>query len=346
MTEQHSETTLTATAPSPSYITPSDVVTVIHSSPTPTKPGGLYYFAVDDGVTHWLDEKAPPTGARLVTSSTVVIVSPMPTSQLPSSASGPIPTFWTLTLTNFYTEVDAVTVSSNPTDSIKASTKTYSRLGLGGWNSSTTTSQQNLQSADLGSSVAYGTTKTVFANSTQSVRTNENSSASRLQRRQVGALVIATIEGQVVSWTNEYQGEHEATLVSSAIVTSKTFQSALTVPGSRFKVADSHSIYKCLPPSAAPISSVPQNTGELSQAASSVLQTPIISSSVMGSIIQTDVFASTTETLVPVYSNPTPSLAQTTQASLNASTTHPGFPTTTSSCPGIDRFTVDVSDQI
>ncbi|KAI4164202.1 MAG: hypothetical protein LQ342_002166 [Letrouitia transgressa] len=268
----------------------------------------------------------------------------MPTSQLPSSASGPIPTFWTLTLTNFYTEVDAVTVSSNPTDSIKASTKTYSRLGLGGWNSSTTTSQQNLQSADLGSSVAYGTTKTVFANSTQSVRTNENSSASRLQRRQVGALVIATIEGQVVSWTNEYQGEHEATLVSSAIVTSKTFQSALTVPGSRFKVADSHSIYKCLPPSAAPISSVPQNTGELSQAASSVLQTPIISSSVMGSIIQTDVFASTTETLVPVYSNPTPSLAQTTQASLNASTTHPGFPTTTSSCPGIDRFTVDFDD--
>lgn len=297
-------------------------------------------------MTHWLDGKAPPTRNKLVTSSTVVTISPIPTSRISSSASGPISTFSTLILTNFYTEVDTLTVSSNPADSIKASTKAYSRLGLGGWNSSTTTLQQNLQSADSDSSVVYGTTKTVFANSTQFVRTNENSSVSQLQRRQVGALVVATIEGQVVSWTNEYQGEHEVTSVSSAIVTSETYPSALTVHGSRFKVADSHSRYKCLPPSAATISRVPQDTGELSQAASSVPPPLQASSGVLGPTIQTDVSASTTKTLVPVYSNLTASLAQPTPTSSNASATHPSFPTATSSCPGADRFTVDVSHKI
>ncbi|KAL9608720.1 MAG: hypothetical protein Q9167_006468 [Letrouitia subvulpina] len=229
--QQHSETTSTTTAPSISDLTLTEVATVVHSSSIPIKPEGPFYFAEDNGVTHWLDGKTPPAGARLVTSSTVVIISPIPTSQLPSSENGPISTFSTSTLTNSYTEVNTATVLLNPTDSIKTSTKAYSRLGPSGWNSSTSTSQQNSQSADQGRSVAYGITKTVFANSTQFVGIDESISASRLQRRQVGALVVATIEGQVVSWTNEYQGEHE-TSISSLVVAFKTFQGALTVPGS------------------------------------------------------------------------------------------------------------------
>lgn len=44
--------------------------------------------------------------------------------------------------------------------------------------------------------------------------------SSYIAPRQVGSIVVATIEGQVVSWTNSYDGDVTATATSESVPTS------------------------------------------------------------------------------------------------------------------------------
>ncbi|PGH18642.1 hypothetical protein AJ80_04389 [Polytolypa hystricis UAMH7299] len=88
----------------------------------------------------------------------------------------------------------------NPTTSTTSSTEAvlpFVKLGPGGWNMTAPSSSTQEGQHDLAPTPTMSATLTV-----QSIRTDK-----LLNKRQVGAIVVATINGQVVSWTNEYSGE-------------------------------------------------------------------------------------------------------------------------------------------
>ncbi|MCJ1466801.1 hypothetical protein MMC07_005421 [Pseudocyphellaria aurata] len=79
--------------------TSTDYITLIHVVTTIPKlvasagaEKGPYYFTADNGTTVWLDDKSPPAGIPLSTSTAVVTIQPIPPSSRLSSGGSPDPT--------------------------------------------------------------------------------------------------------------------------------------------------------------------------------------------------------------------------------------------------------------
>ena len=182
---------------------------------------------VHDGSTLWLNGKTPTAGAQLVTTSTVVTLQPVPDAQTSSLVDKPSTSTVTLSSTSFYTEVgtEILTLASVP--SIESPTRIYSPLNSKGWNVSSTTLQtlpSPTKTATRGT-VLYAGLSTGSKLPTLSTDSSLGRNPKKLWPRQLGAVVTATIEGQIVTWINSYSGEHQIVPATTSKVSLQTSKS-------------------------------------------------------------------------------------------------------------------------
>lgn len=234
------DTSTDITATLTDYITLVHVVTNVSIISTPTvAEKGPYYFTTDNGTTVWLGGQTPPAGVPLSTSTAVVTIQPVPPSSQNSSGGSPETTVYSTvfltTISKVYetetitktapavTTSSAVTISSfspvlpsntAPLSLIATrSSKSFPGLGLSGWNATFRIREKLVGSANepakllsqqtgVQNNIATrpGTASLLAAPSYSSNATNH------IRARQLGSIVVATIEGVVVSWTNNYDG--------------------------------------------------------------------------------------------------------------------------------------------
>ncbi|KAL9052148.1 MAG: hypothetical protein Q9206_004421 [Seirophora lacunosa] len=184
--------------------------------PLPGKPhatqSGHYYYAVDEGTTIWLGSRTPTSGATLATNTMVVTVQPQPehtggsivvtTSQSSSALEDETSTSYTTFLsTSFHTSYLTKDLVLEPGTTSRPSVKLTPYPGSHGWNSTLSIAQETEGSSPVSASASSPTwPASGIAASTPSY------AIKRHHPRQVGAVVSATINGVVVSWTNAYDG--------------------------------------------------------------------------------------------------------------------------------------------
>lgn len=189
---------------------------------------GPYYFSKHDGTLVWLDGKTPPASASFVTSTAVVTLQPVPSGPHALAEESAVITTEGSAVSTSYSTVSLQRVSTvfrtrrvTATVHIPAvPVKVFSSLGSSGWNTTFTTQQKGDQNKIVG-----GTPKPIVGQSgaiekgdnkpkptiTRPVSACSSNATEHLQARQVGALVVATIDGELVSWTNTYDGEPTST---------------------------------------------------------------------------------------------------------------------------------------
>lgn len=183
--------------------------------------GEPYYFTEHDGTTAWLSAKAPSATQGFFTGTTTVLVAPVPTEGSKHTTSTET-ALLTLTTTKHLTKTVVEAQKTDPT-----SIRSFKGLGASGWNATSTTFQtvkvwptgsgvivsgNQLYQTGVPSSVVQllpsGYTKVASAPSATVPWKNV--------KRQVGSIVVATINGVVVSWTNAYDGGALATPVAGS----------------------------------------------------------------------------------------------------------------------------------
>ncbi|KAI4272691.1 MAG: hypothetical protein LQ337_005125 [Flavoplaca oasis] len=297
----------TATVSSTSYLTSTKIVAVDHQSDAESaQPSSLtdgpYSFAEENGSTVWLGGKTPASGAALVTNTLVVTLQPQPSStetiSLTTSSGTTVTaeddttTSWTtLSSTSFYTHY-LTNVVSTP--------KLSAYLGNNGWNATATTLHAL-------SSSGHETAPTSIA-------------ARRVHPRQVGALVTATINGVVVTWTNVWAGDPVKT-ESSALSTIQSYMN---------RALEVHAVRAIECPLTTSLNG--RGEGDLTDLWYVAPEPPVVPSYTWNA--NPEIAVSTTMLSV----EPTPTFA-------NASQTSPGISTPESTC-GADtgRFTIDFDD--
>ncbi|KAL8668058.1 MAG: hypothetical protein Q9202_000036 [Teloschistes flavicans] len=208
----------TATLSLTSFQTDPNVV----SAPNVQEPGypqdSSFSFAIVDGTTTWLGGKTPYPSAGFVTNTRVVTIVPQPvTTPSPTAVTSiedalasdgqTTTSYTTISSTSIYTHHLTAAPSLQPALPSSPLPNLSPYLGHKGWNTTLTTLQRlRGEAAPTDSSNAWPTYTATWATSVKS-----DSIASlytnRKQARQVGAIVTATIDGVVVSWTNSYAGE-------------------------------------------------------------------------------------------------------------------------------------------
>ncbi|KAI4225107.1 MAG: hypothetical protein L6R36_004164 [Xanthoria steineri] len=211
----------TATLSSTSYLTSTKIVTVDHhpasesAQSNPALNGGPYSFAEEYGSTVWLGGKTPTSGAALVVNTLVVTLQPQPSST--ETVSFTTSSATTLTsedqTTTSWTTLSSTSFYTHYLTNLLPATKVSAYPGKSGWNA-TVTNSPALPTAPS----AWHVTASASAN------------LKRVHPRQVGALVTATINGVVVTWTNVWAGEPQATK-TSAISTSERPSPPPIAPG-------------------------------------------------------------------------------------------------------------------
>ncbi len=200
------ETSLDPTATSTSFETITDVVSLITAMATPVKTDqGPYSFAEHSGTTIWLGSKTPPTSESIVYMTKAITVEPV----LSSAAAPTTTSFSTLSLTTVTSETFTETVTESSSSPV-ASAKPFTGVATYGWNSTLTT----LLKVQVGAKGSGRVQPTGFVPEspvgTEHGRPSPYAtgrSSESLAARQVGSIVVATIEGIVVSWTNSYDGQ-------------------------------------------------------------------------------------------------------------------------------------------
>ena len=184
---------------------------------------GSYYFSEHDGTLVWLDGKTPPAGGSYRTSTAFVTVQPVPTdfplsaeenAQSTAEGTAVSTSYSTISLfsvsTVFQTKVVTSTLSA-PSAPVKA----FVKLGSSGWNTSFTSTLEGDENK-----IASSTAKTILGqtggtencdtdlgtSTTYPAPTSSANVTRQLEARQLGALVVATIDGVLVSWINTFDG--------------------------------------------------------------------------------------------------------------------------------------------
>lgn len=177
-------------------------------------PAGYYYYADNDGTTIWLGNQTPSSGV-FVTSTAVITVHPQPsittetttiitTSQTILSAEDATSTsFTTLSTTSFstYYHTKEVTIQSAQTPVPSAGLSSY--LGSYGWN----VTLSKVQKLETFTPVILPSDVSAHGHGFGKAASTASYAIKRYHPRQIGAVVSATINGVVVSWTNSYGGE-------------------------------------------------------------------------------------------------------------------------------------------
>ncbi|MCJ1416726.1 hypothetical protein MMC32_003064 [Xylographa parallela] len=197
----------------------SDSSTVQASSPTPTSPAsGLYSFIVVNGITSWLDGFTPPATDSFVIATATVVIEPVPTSQSLSSIMQPqslvpVTSIETIQVTSIYTADLAETlIESASATSVSAAAGSFHGIGTHGWNATTLTRITHVKHGSGTAHLPYATgASSGFARhpvvSFSGSALIPSSWPTQNEKRQVGSIVTATIDGVVVSWTNYWDGD-------------------------------------------------------------------------------------------------------------------------------------------
>lgn len=238
---------VTTTLSSTNFLTNTKVVTVA-DAPVPASSqlnafqDGNYYFAEDSGTTTWLSGKTPTSGAVLVTNTLIVTVQPQPmteTSTIVAASSSEDRTttsVMTISSTSFYTYYLTKAFSIQSASTPVASARLLPYLGSYGWNATLSTVQRlESQATVLQSSDDYVASDAVWPNPSP-VSAAAFYAGKRYHPRQIGAIVTATINGVVVSWTNSCGGE---TTVSNSVTSIET-SSAKTAATRMSTIYDQH----------------------------------------------------------------------------------------------------------
>ncbi|KAL8932609.1 MAG: hypothetical protein Q9211_006222 [Gyalolechia sp. 1 TL-2023] len=303
--------------------------------PLPSHDGN-FYFVENNGETTWLGGKTPTSGAAPITSTLVVTVKPRPITETSaiaatSTSGGDATTtsVTTISSTSFYTHylTKSLTLQTAPT--ADPSSSLPSHRGSYGWNATLARVHRPKGEAPIiGSTAAYPVHHATWL--------------KRHHPRQIGAVVTATINGVVVSWTNSYGGEPQTTSSVTSIETSSANQAATT--------SETVSSEALTPPSYSWDSSpVPPTTStvQLGSNASPLPSTPAVptSTGVVAAILQQSSLSHANEAspaqISTQTSSSTVSVVESTPPFSNATQTS----ATSASC-GVDtgRFTINFDD--
>ena len=229
-----------------SSIVSTQTISVVHV--TPPTGDGIYSFTVDNDTTSWFGGQTPPITASLVTSTAFITLQPeiSPVSTVSQGQSAKSTSYLTLLSTVFMaspsppvSELASAQITSSSdlfiTTTIgvtvietlahtsryvpSASAGLYVEQARNGWNATMTTLHKfkgpikpSLSIADKATSL-HGTSypKETCTGKSARLRKARNGRSRLLKPRQVGDLVVDTIDGHVVSWTNEYNGQTSST---------------------------------------------------------------------------------------------------------------------------------------
>ena len=233
-----------------SSIVSTQTISVVHVTSS-AAGDGIYSFTVDNDTTSWFGGQMPPSTASLISSTAFITLEPVVTPVSVLTVSPSQTAYSTSYLTLFSTVVTAnpsvpvfELVAAQTTSCASLSTKTTSidvtvtetlahsskyrpsaSAGLyfgqarKGWNATMTTLLRSQGPTNLSLSVAEkGTALQGTANPKGTSTSNSaplpktrNGRSRLLKPRQVGRIVVVTIDGHVVSWTNEYDGQTPST---------------------------------------------------------------------------------------------------------------------------------------
>ncbi len=230
-----------------SSVISTQTISVVHV--TPLTGDGTYSFTVDNDTTSWFGGQTPPATASLITSTAFITLEPVitPVSTVSQAQSADSTSYLTL-LSTVVTANPSPPVSelasAQPTSSLDLPTTTttigvtvietlahsstyvpsasaglYFEKARGGWNATMTTLHKSkgpiipsLSVADKATSL-HGTSypkETCTENSARLLKARKGRSRL-LKPRQLGDIVVDTINGHVVSWTNEFDGQTPST---------------------------------------------------------------------------------------------------------------------------------------
>ena len=220
--EASTEPTATLT----NFQTQTDVVSIVTAPVASVEANqGPYSFAELSGRTTSLGGKKPPASEPVVVLTKAITVLPVPTSAYISPPESSLTaSYSTLSTTSTTFKVFTETRTESSSTSLAAA-KPFTGVATYGWNSTLTT----LLTVATGAKQSGGTYPTGHPHSnTGHSKPPKGSDYSwprpqmtgtvpgSLAERQVGAVVVATIEGQVVSWTNSYGGQRRVSTPRSA----------------------------------------------------------------------------------------------------------------------------------
>lgn len=228
------------TATLTSYVTLTEFVSVVHVTSTTSvsteastlnsphrnqkevdASKGAFFFFKHDGTLEWLDGKTPPAGRTLLTSAAFITVQPVPTG-FDLSAEGSVassPKGTKISTTYSTVEVQSTIYQTKVTTSTlstpSASLKEFAGLGSTGWNTSFTSPPTIVENkvAVITAKPILGQTGVIEKGIAESPKSSSLpnpvyavKAEDHLQARQLGALVVATIDGAIVSWINTFDG--------------------------------------------------------------------------------------------------------------------------------------------
>ncbi|MCJ1312133.1 hypothetical protein MMC25_005807 [Agyrium rufum] len=160
--------------------------------PVSTSDQGPYFFSVISSSTVWAGGRTPPISISQILSTSTVLVSPVPFISFSVSATTTV-----LPLTITITETETHTVTETLPGASHKPVKTFTHH----WHNHTlyvaSTSQGSASRSPIG---------TVTQPKDKPTPSNLASHKMHIRARQLGVVVTATINGVVVSWTNEYGG--------------------------------------------------------------------------------------------------------------------------------------------
>lgn len=230
-----------------SYVTVTKFVKIVPAIPTASEPGqaptltasdqeptdiaaekGPYYVSEHDGTLEWLDGKTPPATGSFLTSTTFITVQPIPSSLPVPAGENAVSTAEGSIVSTTYSTVSLYRVSTVYQTKVVTSTirlpavpvKAFVSPGSGGWNTSFTPLLKGNESGFLSGNLKPTVDQTGVIETgdnkpeisvTRPVLPYPTNVTEQLEARQVGATVVATIDGVLVSWINSYDGKPTST---------------------------------------------------------------------------------------------------------------------------------------
>ena len=165
--------------------------------------------------------KTPPASAHLISRTSTITLQPVstPASNFTGGVSAVTTTsYFTLTPTQTVTQT-LIEPSKHLNSRASGFSKVYSGYGSAGWNTSLTTSL-TYKTATVGTSLVKPSVRESASNSvslpnaTVTVEPiSYGGSLRRMEVRQVGQIIEATIDGVAVSWTNNFDGSPQSSSI-------------------------------------------------------------------------------------------------------------------------------------
>ena len=241
------------------------VVSVIHAS-SPSEGQAAYSFTYDNGTTTWLGA-TPPASASLITSTQVISLEPVPSGYVASPAKAtPVTSYLTVssteTLTETYTAAKSLAVLT-----ASASAGAYTGLASNGWNLSMSTlitvKSPAIGSVTIAEKLAQYSITAYSVIPSGLVPFPRGNAARQNKVRDIENVISATIDGVVVSWTDNSDGTPPSSSDTSSSVVPVTATTPQFEPQSSCKCPKpetGHRLTHCQAIFSTPSSPVPKQS--------------------------------------------------------------------------------------